>query len=224
MSREEWIKEKQNELNGRSFGRLIVIEYSHKTGGRYYLKCQCECGNIITTRKDGLLSGHTQSCGCARDNWMHSGQMNRKHGLYQDRAYWVWAKIKSRCYNKNAREYSNYGGRGIKMCDEWLDPKNFIEWCYGHGYDANAPKGECTIERIDTDGNYEPSNYKFATNLEQQNNRRDCHKIEYNGQIYTIAEWARILDIPYSTLRAGLLIYKKPMEYYIKEYKPRKSQ
>ena len=92
-------------------------------------------------RKDGLINGHSKSCGCVNEKWMHSGQINRKHGLSNDRVYWVWTKVKARCYNPNCREYKNYGGRGIKMCDEWLDPKKFIEWAYANGYDKDAPTG-----------------------------------------------------------------------------------
>lgn len=223
MSREEWLQAKRNSIKGKTFGNITVIEYSKTIGKHSYYKCKCNlCGKIFETRRDGVMSGHTNSCGCANEKWMHSGQMNRKHGLSKDRAYWVWAKVKNRCYNPNCREYKNYGGRGIAMCDEWLNPENFINWAYANGYDNQAPKGQCTLDRINVNGNYEPSNCRFITNDEQQNNRRDCRKFEYNDEIHTMAEWARILNVPYTTLRAGLLKNGKTLDYFVNSYQPRK--
>ena len=224
MSREEWLQAKRNSLNGKKFGMLTVIGYSHTVGKHSFYKCVCDCGKEIITRRDGLVNGHTSSCGCVRDEWSHSGKLNRKHGLYKDRAYWVWAKVKSRCYNPKSREYENYGGRGITMCDEWLNPENFVKWAYETGYDANLPKGVCTLDRIDVDKNYEPSNCRWITNKQQQNNRRDNRRYSYNGEEHTIAEWSEILNVPYGTLRTGLVIYEKPLTYYINDYVPRKRK
>ena len=222
MSREEYYEKLRNELVGKTYGKVTVIKFDHSTKGRIYYVCKCGyCGNEFITRKDSIVNGHASSCGCVRDNWMHSGNLNRKHGLSEDRAYWLWTKVKSRCYNPNTREYKNYGGRGIKMCEEWLDPKNFIEWAYSHGYDKNAPKGQCTLDRIDVNGNYEPSNCQFITNLEQQNNRRDCRKYEYKGEVHTIAEWARIYNIPYPSM-ALILKSGKTLDYINDGYVPRK--
>ena len=222
MSREEYYQKQRNEIVGKTFGELEVLAYDHSTKGRIFYKCKCKrCGNECVIRKDGLTSGHAKTCGCANKDWMHSGQLNKRHGLYKDRAYWVWAKVKSRCYNPNCREYNNYGGRGIKMCDEWLDPKNFVEWAYANGYDKDAPKGQCTLDRIDVDKDYEPSNCRFITNLEQQNNRRNSRKFEYNGETHTIAEWARIYDIPYISM-ASILKSGKSLDYLKDGYIPRK--
>lgn len=226
MSVEEWREEHKHELEGQQFGNVFAIEYSHSVGRKAYYLCKCLlCGKEFTTRKDGLKSGHTTSCGCVREAWMHSGQLNRKHGLVNDRAYWVWAKVKSRCYNPNCREYKNYGGRGIEMCPEWKDdPEAFVKWAYSTGYDNTAPRGECTLERINCDGNYEPSNCTWKNNQEQQNNRRDNQRIEYNGEIHTVAEWSRILNIPYPTLNRGLVHNGKTIEYYINDYVPHKRK
>lgn len=224
MSREEYYEKKRNEIVGQTFGHLKVIAYDHSKSGRIYYKCEClKCGKTCVVRKDGLTCGHATTCGCATKEWMHSGKLNRKHGLYEDRAYWVWAKVKARCYNPNCREYKNYGGRGIKMCDEWLDPKSFVEWAYANGYDKDAPKGQCTLDRIDVNKDYEPSNCRFVTNAEQQNNRRDCRKFEYNGEIHTMAEWARIYDIPYQTM-AQILKSGKSLDYIKDGYTPRKKR
>lgn len=229
MSREEYLEQKRNELVGKVYGNVKVLRFkeSRKTPSgstRIMYECECLlCGKTFITRKDGLVNGHTTSCGCTRDEWMHSGNLNRKHGLYEDRAYWVWTKVKSRCYNPKSREYKNYGGRGIKMCDEWLDPEKFIQWCYANGYDKDAPKGQCTLDRIDVNGNYEPGNCRFITNLAQQNNRRDCIKVEYHGEVHTIAEWARIFDIPYTTM-AQIIKSGKSLDYLKDGYTPRKRR
>lgn len=223
MSREAWLEEKRKSWEGKQYGNVQIIRYSHTVGTRQFYLCKCLlCGREFETRKDGVVNGHTQSCGCTRDEWMHSGKINRKHGLTNDRAYWVWTKVKARCYNPNSREYKNYGGRGIKMCDEWLDPEKFIKWAYATGYDNTAPKGQCTLDRIDCDGNYEPSNCRWITNLEQQNNRRNNHRYEYNGETHTVAEWSRILNIPYPTMNRGLVHGGKSIEYFINDYVPRK--
>lgn len=218
----EWRESKHKDIIGNRYGMLTVLEYDKSIDRRLMFKCKCDCGKVISVRKDSLENGHSQSCGCVRESWMHSGKLNRKHGKYEERIYWVWAKIKRRCYNKRCREYENYGGRGIKMCEEWLDPEKFIQWAYASGYNKDAPKGVCTLDRIDVNGNYEPSNCRWITNLEQQNNRRDNQIFTHNGESHTIAEWARILGIKYSTLNAGLMRYGKPLEYYMYEYVPRK--
>lgn len=229
MSREEYLERQRNELVGQTIGNIEVLRYveSRRTASghtRVIYECKCLlCGNVFETRKDAITSGHTKSCGCVRENWMHSGECNRKHGLSEDRAYWLWTKVKARCYRKTCREYKNYGGRGIKMCEEWLDPKNFVEWCYSHGYDKDAPKGECTIDRIDVDGDYCPENCRFITNLEQQNNKRNSLKFEYKGETHTIAEWARIYNIPYMTM-AQILKSGKSLDYINDGYTPRKRR
>lgn len=219
---DEWRASKHSDIIGKKYGMLTVLEQTRKVGRKLYFKCQCDCGNALEVRKDGLTTGHSKSCGCVREQWMQSGNLNKKHGLYEDRAYWVWAKIKSRCYNPNARQYENYGGRGIRMCDEWQDPQKFVEWCYQTGYDKLAPKGECTIDRIDVNGNYEPSNCRWATALEQANNKRNTVRYKYNEKSMTIAEWSSELKIPYATLYTGLVRQGKPISHFINDYVPRK--
>lgn len=218
----EWRNSKHSDIVGQKFGKLTVISYSHKTGKRLYFNCKCECGNEITVRKDGLLSGHSKSCGCTVKKWMHSGNLNKRHGLYQDRAYWVWAKVKARCYNPHSQEYCYYGGRGIKMCDEWLDPENFVKWCYLSGYDNEAPKGQCTLDRIDVNGNYEPSNCRWVTNLVQQNNRRNNRRFDYNGETKTISELAREFSVSYTVMYHWLIRKNRSIEEFIIDYTPKK--
>lgn len=125
----------------------------------------------------------------------------KTHRKTNTRLYGVWCNIKTRCYNPNCYEYANYGGRGIVMCPEWKnDFQTFWDWAYANGYDEKAGFMECTIDRIDVNGNYEPDNCRWATREVQGNNTRSNHCLTYNGETHTIAEWARILGVDYHAL------------------------
>lgn len=114
-----------------------------------------------------------------------------KHGKYNTRLYRIWSRMKTRCYNKKYEHFKHYGGRGIKVCDEWLnDFMSFYDWSMSNGYKDNL-----TIDRIDVNGNYEPSNCRWLTNEEQQNNKRRNIRLTYNGKTQTITQWARELGI-----------------------------
>lgn len=133
---------------------------------------------------------------------------NWVHGKEPQRLYIAWSNMRRRCYQKQNKKYRSYGGRGIKVCDEWLhDFRAFREWSVNNGYDDNL-----TLDRIDVDGNYEPSNCRWVTQKIQQNNRSNNRKIEYNGELHTMAEWSDITGIPYYTIkhrvRAGLPTHK----------------
>jgi len=120
---------------------------------------------------------------------------NTKHGGVHDRLYGIWKSMKYRCNNPNDSHYSAYGGKGIHVCEEWSNYKCFKEWAYKHGYDENAEFGECTLDRIDNDGNYEPSNCRFVNRMMQANNTSKNHIVEFNGHRMTIAEFARMMHI-----------------------------
>lgn len=212
------MKEK-NSLVGNKYGRLTVLErvpQEQFNNRKVHYKCLCECGNTTITRKDSLLNGHTQSCGCKVDEYLKNGGAMKKHGLYKERVYTLWHKVKDRCINPNCKEYHNYGGRGITMCDEWLnDPKAFANWCYANGYDKDAPKGQCTLDRIDVSKGYEPSNCRFITNKEQQNNRRNSSYIVFNGEKLTVSQWSERLGISRSIVRYHCFIKGKSIQYLI---------
>lgn len=170
------------DLTGQRFGRLIVLERAedHITKSGKKVKrwnCLCDCGNKKIVRHGELRNGHTQSCGCLHKEKV--GAMNRTHGLSakHDRLYPLWKSIKYRCYNKNSKSYKDYGGRGIKMCDEWLNnPKAFCDWAINNGYkEDKTDKGVnmLTIDRIDVNGNYCPENCRFVTNEVQAKNKRN---------------------------------------------------
>lgn len=145
---------------------------------------------------DRLCSGKTKSCGCKKYEKMLLSRI--KHGQSNSRLYGIYGEMKSRCYNPNRSSYKRYGGRGIKICDEWLGDQgaeNFINWATANGYEDSL-----TIDRINVNGNYEPSNCRWATWQEQSNNKRNNRFITYNGETKTIAEWSRILNIKYGCL------------------------
>lgn len=195
---------KLKNLIGQTFGRLTVVARANNTkGGQAQWKCICSCRehNEVIVSGIKLRRGDKRSCGCLRKEVV--SKTHKVHGLGGTRLYDVWNSMKQRCYNSNCQDYADYGGRGIAVCAEWLGKNGFIHfynWSMANGYDENAPKRQCTVERIDTNGNYEPSNCKFATQNEQQNNRRDNHKITHNGKTQNITQWAKELQINKQTL------------------------
>jgi hypothetical protein len=119
----------------------------------------------------------------------------------------------ARCYNKESNGYDNYGGRGIVVCDEWKNSyDSFKAWALSVGYDEGANAFDCTIERIDVNGNYCPENCCWKNIKEQANNKRTNHIVEYNGEKHTLSEWSEILSIPYTTLQSRICTYKWDVE------------
>lgn len=139
--------------------------------------------------------------------------MNKKHGLSHTRIDCVYKSMKARCYNASNSRYMNYGARGIKVCDEWLNNKNsFFEWAANNGYDPNALRGKNTLDRIDVNGDYCPENCRFVDMEIQNNNRRNNHLISYNGETHTIREWEKIKGINSGTLWNRIMILNWDVE------------
>lgn len=195
---------RKRNLIGEKFGRWTVIEEAEKRNGMARLKCRCECGTEKVVYQKHLLSGASTSCGClAKEKSRERLEIYRKdnatHRMTSTRLYHIWVNIKSRCNNPNNDSFAIYGGRGIKICDEWQDFSNFMAWALSNGYTDTL-----TIERIDVNGNYEPLNCKWTTMKEQGNNRRNNHFITYKGITRTIAQWSEIVGIKRNTLYARI--------------------
>lgn len=187
------------DLTGNKYGRLTVKKYiGHKNKNSLWL-CKCDCGNESVVLSGNLTRNNTKSCGCLFN------EMFEMHGMKNTRLYRIWANIKARCYYEKSIDYKDYGFRGIKMCDEWKNSfLAFYKWAHENGYDENASKWQCTIDRIDVNGNYEPSNCKWATIKEQANNKTNNVYVTYKGVTKTLAIWAEELDLPYKTLYARI--------------------
>jgi len=203
---------------GQKFGRLTVIKLDHKkeyinpkgikSKYEYYL-CKCDCGNYKLVNKYSLKRKQIISCGCFREkNFLH---IINKHNLSRTKIYTTWQNMKHRCYNKNFPQYKDYGGRGITICQEWLDKENgfmnFYNWALTNGY-----KEELTIDRIDNNGNYKPSNCRWITQKEQSKNKQNNHLITYNGETHCIAEWSDKIGIKREILTNRINAYHWSIE------------
>lgn len=167
-------------LAGQRFGRLLVIERVENKKNRLATwKCICDCGNETICLGASLRSGNTKSCGCLQRDLAR--KCNIKHGLthHHRRLYKIWKTMKGRCFNKTDKHYDRYGDRGITVCDQWRnDFQAFYDWAMANGYDENAPYGKCTLDRIDNNGNYEPSNCRWVDMKVQSNNRSTNRKVK----------------------------------------------
>lgn len=179
------------DITGKKYGKLTVISYF----GKKKWLCKCDCGNECIVLGYSLKIGNTKSCGCYRK------ELNTKHNLSRSRIYRIYNKMKRRCYSVKDERYISYGGRGIKVCDEWLnDKKKFFEWAINNGY-----KDTLTIDRIDNNKGYCPENCRWITNKDQQRNKTNNIIITYKSYSKCYSEWAELLKVDRSGFRKGFL-------------------
>lgn len=173
---------KATPMIGKRFGRLTVIaEAWRESNGGLLWVCQCDCGQVTKPISGGNLRRNIiKSCGCLRREIAieRGGTLNKTHGMYKSRLYHVWQGMIARCTNPKNQRYKNYGGRGITVCEEWLNSfQAFHDWAMANGYKPDAAFGECTIDRTDVNGDYCPENCRWITIAEQnRNTTRIIHK------------------------------------------------
>lgn len=172
--------------------------------------CRCDCGKFVEKKRNDLALPHKNplSCGCIKK---HS---KAKHGYSHTKIHQKWLSMKYRCYCERDISYKNYGGRGIKVCDEWLGKdgaKNFIEWALANGWDASESKN-LTIDRIDVNGDYCPENCRLVGNEVQQNNKTTNIFVTYNGETMTLKQlcdkYRKKYGTVYGRYKRGLPIEK----------------
>jgi len=190
------------DLTGKKIGKLIVIKrVGTRRGCEPIWLCKCDCGNVSIVEGTGLRLKRTKSCGCSKKEYQSLSLTKIKDA--NKRLCRIFHEMKDRCLNTKLKCYKNYGGRGIKVCNEWLDKQtgiiNFYNWAIKNGYQDNL-----TLDRIDNNGNYEPSNCRWVTRKEQQNNRRNNRYITYKGETHTMKQWSEKLNINYSSFRGRL--------------------
>lgn len=183
---------------GDRIGRLIVIS-KHPTKAKYNRTlwlCQCDCGNTTLATTGDLNAEKVRSCGClGKENSLRLGKTNSKGGISKERLNSIYSCMKTRCYNSRRIDYKNYGGRGITICDEWLGENgyvNFRTWALDNGYCEDL-----TIDRIDVNGNYEPSNCRWITLSQQARNKRNTVYLVLNNQKKALADWCDELNLDY---------------------------
>ena len=199
------------DLTGKRFGRLYVESMARKVKSgnreRYYWNCKCDCGNVKQVRTDCLTLGYVQSCGCLKkeQDKINLTKLHR-HKLSNTNLWHVYYGILHRCYNKEDTHYNNYGARGITMCDEWKNSfDNFAKWAFTNGY-----KEGLQIDRVENNGNYEPTNCRWVDIKTNCRNRGSNVLVEHEGKMITIVELAEILNQPYK------MVYYKYRKYGIK--------
>ena len=187
---------KMIDLSVQRFGKLQVLQREGSQCGSVTWLCLCDCGNKTIVNGHNLRRGLTVSCGCKKRN----EPSYVTHGKSNTRLHGIWRGMKQRCYNPKHSAYQLYGAKGIAVCDEWKENfQSFYDWALENGYSE-----ELSIDRIDVNGNYEPSNCRWATQKEQANNRTTNAYLSLNGERHTIAEWMQITGLSKAAIEGRL--------------------
>jgi hypothetical protein len=190
------------DLTGKKFGRLTALyDVGKNVRGRIW-RCICECGTELDGVATYLKNGHKKSCGCLHaDSAKLAGLKTRTHGYttvdkkWTSSEYAIWQSMKSRCINPKNASYKHYGGRGIVICEQWLKFENFIQDM------GNRPSAKHSLDRINTNGNYEPTNCRWADQMQQAQTRTNVRAITAFGETLTSAMWSRRTGIKAEAIR-----------------------
>ena len=210
MNTQNWHKD----ITGQKFGRLTAIEFIERKNNSTYWLFECDCGNKVVKNTRNVGKG-ILSCGCLKkEQDIKNLNLNNSisDGLYNHKLYGIWGSIKDRCYNKKSHAYKDYGERGISVFSDWLQLEgdgfiNFYNWAMTNRY-----KEGLTIDRIDVNGNYEPSNCRWATMKEQANNRRNNTTVTIDGETKNLGEWCEVFNINRKTVSTRIHRGSSPIE------------
>lgn len=181
------------DLTGQRFGRLVAVRLAGHAGKERLWLCRCDCGTERAIRGHGLRSGNSASCGCVRIESITT------HGKWKTPEYQIWHAAKQRCTNPNDQGWKNYGGRGITMCDPWRE--SFAAFLADMG---PRPSANHSIDRIDNAGPYAPENCRWATKIQQSENRRTNHHLTWKGETLTVSQWAKRTGLSLNTIEDRL--------------------
>lgn len=210
------------DLVGHIYGRLTVVRESGRKNGKVLWECKCSCGTTVHLTGNAMRSGNSLSCGCLNNDRIF------KHGVSTTRPYKIWRGIMSRCLNPEAKDYEAYGGRGIKVCEEWQDPVTFVKWAF-----ANGHSNDLQIDRKDNNGDYCPDNCRWVSRSINMNNRGmlSNNKTGYTGVCYHKGENKFQASIHYNGKRCYLGYHDSAEEaavardYFIRKHRlPHKVQ
>ena len=194
------------DISNKKFGKLLAVKRCTNMSGKTAWECKCDCGNITFVTTSNLTCNRIRSCGCLKIKQLleRSTTHNQRHTVL----YSVWRGLRQRCNNPKHASYHNYGGRGITVCEEWDKSfQAFYDWSYANGYSTENQKNEklkLTIDRIDNNGNYEPSNCRWVDRKTQTRNMRTTRFITFNGQNKSVSEWCEIYGIKLQTFNTRI--------------------
>lgn len=203
---------KQRDITEKKFGKLTALSFEYRDDKhRHFWKFRCDCGNEIVLRKSSVTSGNTSQC---RECSLKERKIKATtHGMSKTRLYREWSGMLQRCELETSTSYERYGALGISVCEEWHSFEVFAKWALENGY-----SDKLTIDRIDSKGNYEPNNCRWAGVIEQNNNQKSNVSFEYKGETHTLAEWARLYGIKYHCFYARWKKNQNP-EYLFRGYR-----